>query len=168
MHFWIRTNCENLSLIGALREIWSITADQLNIENSIIDFWETNTKMLSNLTLISERFELEPRIKAHSNRIFKTKWVSRVSRPHLEALKNDTQIIYALCQYTYRFQYAKACVLPGLPALKCISMHLFLSMLGHSYTHKLQIKRVISPAQSLDSNAQMCLSRPTVPLCKSK
>ena len=44
-------------------------------------------------------------------------------------------------------------------ALNCISMHLFLSMLGHSYTHKLQIKRVPSPAQSLDSNAQL---QPTV------
>ena len=44
-------------------------------------------------------------------------------------------------------------------ALNCISMHLFLSMLGHSYTHKLQIKRVPSPAQYLDSNSQL---QPTV------
>ena len=48
-------------------------------------------------------------------------------------------------------------------ALNCILMHLFLSMLGHSYTHKLQIKRVPSPAQSLDSNAQL---QPTVQWCR--
>ena len=47
-------------------------------------------------------------------------------------------------------------------ALKCMSRALYLSMLGHSYTYRLQFKRVPSPAQSLDSNAQMWLSQPTV------
>ena len=136
---------------------------------------EMRVKLLSILVIISQKSMMLFLISGRSaviDQIFRNAPI----KLKFSQLVRIQKCITARCQFNGLLQYSGSyrwnltllwkltmgfgicsciCCLVDALALNCISMHLFLSMLGHSYTHKLQIKRAPSPAQDLDSNAQL-------------